>query len=227
LRSDGQRIGFDPSRPISGNGVGSVLNEFPLADVDQQNIATDNSDGTRTLGSASTWNVAIMDESPASYTVRLTGLAEKAGSLYVAFVVHGSSARIFAKAKFLIGPTGIREFVVSSSRADLSVKMARIIAPQDLEQSIRIACDLKLIKEEGICRSLSAKAREAGVSVERGQLKAARGQINAFESELSAQAGQHIKEPALTILREEAEALLNPPPPLVKSKPQAKAKAKK
>jgi len=53
------------------------------------------------------------------------------------------------------------------------------------------------------------------------------GQLGAFLEELKAQGDKHVQEPAVTILREEAEALLNPSPPMPKSKkPKAETTAK-
>ena len=69
-----------------------------------------------------------------------------------------------------------------------------------------------------MCRSLEAKAQAAEASLKRGDRRAARSQLRAYLNELEAQAGKHVQEPALTILREEAEALLNPPSPMPKPK---------
>ena len=92
---------------------------------------------------------------------------------------------------------------------NLYVKVERIVRGEDLVKSIDIACRLKYIAPQGICQSLRAKARAAADAMARGNSKAATGEINAFLNELRAQGGKHVREPALTILREEAETLLS------------------
>ncbi len=83
------------------------------------------------------------------------------------------------------------------------------------------ACSSRWITSEGICRSLQAKAQAVAAAEKRGNKQAVRGALRAFLSELRAQGGKHVLEPAFTILREEAEALLNPPP-APRGKPKAK-----
>ena len=97
----------------------------------------------------------------------------------------------------------------------------RALDSADLLGDVRRACQLGLIAPDGVCRSLEAKAGAAADSLGKGNSHSAHGQLGAFLKELAAQGGKHVQEPALTILREEAEALLNPPPPMPKPK-QAK-----
>ncbi len=65
-----------------------------------------------------------------------------------------------------------------------------------------------MIKGIGICRSFQAKARAIEADIKRKQYDAAKGSLNSFINELKAQGDKHVIEPAMTILREEADAIL-------------------
>jgi len=217
IRGDGKRAGADPARPMSSVGVGTVLNEFPLADVEQVNTATDEADGTRTPGPSTLWNVTVMDESPAVYQVQLRGLAEGLGELGIALAIRPRTSTSYEphlKMETFLAAGAVREFIVSSDRTARAVRISRVVKENDLSQSVTIGCGMGLIESEGVCQSLKSKASSVARSLKRGNRHAAAGEIEAFLHELDSQAGKHVREPALTILREEAEALLNPPPPM-------------
>ena len=91
---------------------------------------------------------------------------------------------------------------------NLSIKVERLVSKEEFVKSVNIACKLGEIYPGGVCKSLSAKAIATAMALENGKAGAARGSLNAFLNELKAQGDKHVKEPALTILREEAEALL-------------------
>ena len=64
------------------------------------------------------------------------------------------------------------------------------------------------------------------LDIERSNSVAASGSLKALLNELKASSAKHINEPALTILREEVEALLNLLPPKAKIKPKPKQATK-
>jgi hypothetical protein len=118
----------------------------------------------------------------------------------------------------------VKCFQVTMDSVAHGVRAVRVVQPAELIQTVSLSCTLAQIAPGGMRESLMAKARAAADAFARGNKKAARGSLQAFLNELKAQGGKHVKEPALTILREEAEALLNPPPPMPKVKP-GKSKA--
>jgi hypothetical protein len=129
---------------------------------------------------------------------------------------------------FLVARGQEKRFLVATDREGVSISATRLVEPGELDVSVGVACRLGLISPDGVCRSLSAKASSAAAATKRGNREAARGVWRAFLQELAGQGGKHVQEPALTILREEAEALLNPVPampiPAVKAKPKPRGK---
>jgi hypothetical protein len=127
---------------------------------------------------------------------------------------------------FLVSKGVTREMrVVFSPSNNCDLKAARVVRAGDLAATLAVACELKMISPSGICASLRKKANAADASLKKGNVVASANQLNAFLNDLKAQGGKHIKEPALTILREEAEALLKsigPDGKVVESKGRAK-----
>jgi hypothetical protein len=126
----------------------------------------------------------------------------------------GYSQTVEAKTPVLVEPGVERRMRMVVDPQAQTIRAVRVTSATEMEADIGLACRLGLIEPDGICQSLSAKARAISDARARGQTQAARGATKAFLNELKAQVGKHIQEPALTILREEAEALLNPPPPM-------------
>lgn len=204
----GHRSGVDLSKPLSRYGRGDEISEIPQADVDQQNIGNDNPSSTDWMPTA--WNVTVYDAGDQSYTVELTGVSMGAVDLDLSagrpreLMVRPFITKVFVEK----GLTRKLRVVFAPSR-NYELTVERIVTKDDLSCDIGIACKLGLIDPGGICRSLEAKADAIAKAMEESNKKGAEGVIGAFANELSAQAGKkHIKEPALTILREEAESLL-------------------
>jgi len=208
IRTDGKRLGSDPDKSISSIGLGTVLNEFPLAEVEQQNISSD--EGNPEPDKDTGWYARVMDESPSVYLVQLRGLADGIAPLTVSIIVRPRPAvlNMPTRKRILVSMGDIREFVVRSDAETYKVSVERVVKPGDLKMSVNVACRIGQISSEGICQSLGAKASAVAESLERGNKNSARGQLKAFINELNSQGKKHIKEPALTVLREEADAMM-------------------
>lgn len=99
---------------------------------------------------------------------------------------------------------------------------ARVSTPSSLKQDITLARKVKgiwervgeapkldyLINNDGIMNSLLKKVEAVGASIERGQKKTARNQLNAFVNEVNAQKGKHISDKAVKMLLEDAQYLI-------------------
>lgn len=223
---EGKRAGMDPNSPVDPTGGGQVLNERTNTGVDPQNIASDEPE-TEGEGQATTmWDIGLFDTPAGVYVVVLKGLRLGETEVHVRGARRGYVPPAI-KPIVLVEPGVERRLVVEfDPDNNLSVNVHRVVDRADLPRDVKIACQLGQISPDGVCQSLKAKAEAAAKALKRGRTKAARGAINAFLNELKAQGGKHVQEPALTILREEAEALLNPPPPMPKPKPKKGAKPK-
>jgi hypothetical protein len=85
------------------------------------------------------------------------------------------------------------------------------ITPLDLARRLVAqrdeACLLHWVDLNGICNSLDAKLDAAVRALTRGDMTAARGELDAFLNELEAQRGQHLTEAAYFLLRINADYL--------------------
>ncbi len=208
----GRRTGADPSSGLTDIGLGNRIEEIPLSQVMSDNIRDDE---TELPSVASTWQVGILDSGAQTYTVHLQGMVT--GVSWVRVGMNYEPALNIPKLPIvmthvLVSPGVERLLTVVFDPDGRLLKAHRVVTGGGLVADLETACQLKLIGPAGICRSLKAKADAASAALSRGNTQAARGSLQAFLKELNAQNGKRIKEPALTILREEAEALLNSPP---------------
>jgi len=209
IGADGKRVGAHPDFPISNVGLGTEINEFLIAEVEQQNITNDDPNEPPGPSPTTGWYVRIQDEIPHTYLVQIRGINTKNTSVRAWLDISNVPSPIpTIRRELFVANGSIKEFMITTNSDMHEITMERQVRPGELAASIDIACDLKLLEPDGICQSLKAKADAAAAAMKRGNKKAAKGVLNAFLNELKAQRDKHVKEPALTILREEAEALL-------------------
>lgn len=204
-----RRSGIDMSKGVPKNGfIENYLEEIPNSGVEAQNIANDEPVGPR-MEPTTGWFVDIMDGGDQVYTANLIGLQTGVASLGLdAGKPHQGMIRTFYTDVLIRKGLTRQVRVVFSPTRGFTLTAERIVMPDQLGESLQIACDLKLITPSGTCRSLQAKARAAADAIKRGNKEAARGSLNALLAEIQAQSGKHLKDPAASILREEAAALL-------------------
>jgi hypothetical protein len=226
--SHGRRTGANPGVPMSEVGLGGTLQEIPGSDVEETNAA---SDDPATLGQAdnhTSWHIRANDGGPQSYVVVCQGISLAIGEIRIcAGFADAGAASLATDVRVLVSPGAVRRLSVQFGPATRELKVHRIVSIGDLAADVTASCGMKLIEPGGLCQSLKAKADASDAALKRGNKRAATGNLHAFLNELKAQDGKHIQEPALTILREEAEALLNPPLAMPKpKKPKAVPAAK-
>ncbi len=230
--SQGRRSGVDPSRPIGPIGQGTGIEEIPLSQVMDQNISSDDPPTLGEQNPTTRWSVDLASKTPQVYTVHLVGLKDGVEKVDMgrSDLTPGTASNIVYEAisiNVLVTSGGARDLVVYFDPSWPKVEVVRVVSPKDLGVGIDIACRLGHVAPGGICTSLKEKAEAAASAKARGNTKAARRVWQAFLRELRAQGEKHVQEPALTILREEAETLLNPPLPMPKpKKPKAGTAAK-
>lgn len=216
----GRRAGVDPSVTLTAEGMPPVevlpgtpprhrqlgiLQEIPNTDVMPEN--------TSTVGvkPRTGWYAEINDGGSQTYLVTLTGMTR--GTSRVRIRPHRAGGRDAQLPVYYVSALMdaglVRQFRVTFDPPRSYVpEIERLVTASGLSEDVETACELNLIGPRGVCKSLQAKAIAVAASVQRGDKESARGQINALLNELKAQGGKHVKEPATTIIREEAKALL-------------------
>lgn len=101
------------------------------------------------------------------------------------------------------------EFTYTSDPAQpASTAIMRLSSPASLKQDIQVSRKLQLIDNDGIMKSLLAKADAIDAAISRGNKTAAKNQLDAFLGEVAAQKGKHLTDEAAKILTEDAEYLI-------------------
>jgi len=210
----GHQSGVDASKPVTTYGFGSILDGIPGSRTRRENVANDDADKLGQPSSHTIWSISIGTSVLQTYSVSLTGIATGICTLTelseTATQITGG-----ADVATLMSPGVVRVLRVVFDPIMQTVATQRVVNGTDLVMDIDTACRLEVfgtsnryIEPDGVYQSLRAKAEAATADLQRGDKPAARGSLGAFLNELKAQGNKHIKEPALTILREEAEALL-------------------
>jgi hypothetical protein len=168
------------------------------------------------------WEIRVFDSGVQTYVLHVVGVVPGVSrpriGLHAPPWGSGGERHLRRDLALLVGPGVEREVQLSVDILQGRLDAVPLSSTASLGASVRIACQLGLVSPPGICQSLEAKISVAGAALNRGNRAEWQGSLHAFLNELKAQGGKHVQEPALTILREEAEALLNTPPPMPKPK---------
>jgi hypothetical protein len=216
----GRRSGADLTREtFPAGGDAHAVQDIPHSVAMAPFISGGPREGT---GEVTPWEIRIFDGGAQTYILHVVGIAAGISKpdliLFAPPWRSGGERDIRRYMAFLVRPGLEREVRVTVDISRDVLETVRVSSTGILEASVAIASQLGLVSSPGICQSLNAKISAAGAALNRGNRVAERGALRAFLNELKAQGGKHVQEPALTILREEAEALLNTPPPTPKPK---------
>jgi hypothetical protein len=221
--AQGRRAGANPNivfDEYGGQGDGlDGLQEIPLSSVEQQNIS---SDDPATEGQASPttgWFVRVYDQPAQTFTLRLVGLKTGVEHIYqsVMYGYHPSDA-YGSNFYVLVSQGGNKTFQIVFDPAKKVLTATPVLKPGDLQDDIKTACGLSLITSNRVCGRLIEKASDIQDALEHHCNEKAEALIQSFLYSLgdSRQKGcmdrdEHlfVKEPALSILKEDARALLN------------------
>ncbi len=208
--SEGRRTGTDPSSVLSPDGMGGIaLREIPNSNVEDINIDND-IPGMEGQGQPTTsYHISVYNGGAQSYLINVHGIAD--GSLRIDAITgpKRTVGRLVSQTWMLCKAGMDSKVMLDFDPNAKTLQARRIVTANELAGGINIACNLGLLSPDGICRSFRAKADAIAKSLGKGNKEAAKGELGAFLNELKAQESKkHIKEPALSILREEAEALL-------------------
>lgn len=206
-----RRAGVDLSQPVDAYGQGTMIRDIPETIVDPMNTSSDEGPDAGKPAPTTGWCVVVHTWTATGLEVELHGVAEAAALVILdgfrrrrsdeaipTTLLRGNRVWLWTPRSEL--PVFVRQGEVTRVHVAFdplgpSVIPAREVSSEQLAKDIQTACDLMLIEPAGVCQSLEAKVSS--------------GSWQALLNELAAQDGKHVKEPATTILKEEATALLS------------------
>jgi len=215
--SQGRRAGADPGKSVDQNGIQGDglhgLEEIPASVTDQQNIQNDSTGQPqpRTL-----WSVSIPDGGPNTYTLNLKGIVS--GTCYVGIHV-GSNSSKNSNNYFgvFVTPNSVKQLNVSFDTNHLTTTVQRVAENGDLLADVKTACYLNEITSSRVCKRLEKQAKAIQDALDHHHYEEAGRLIWVFLHSLGDSRPEGCKddddhsavqEPALTILKEDAKALL-------------------
>ena len=215
----GQKAGADPAlafTPLGQQGDGlHGVEEITNSVADQENFRNDM---TGQPSKHTHWSVRIPDGGNQTYTVNIIGLNAGEGTLEIRtdIVKRPKMSRIIDE-KFLVDKGSTKKYVVSYNSANSSLSVIAMVSNKDLLNDVKTACQLNEITSEHACKRLEEKAEAIQDALDKHHYEKAEELIWSFLHMLgdSRPEGcgddddhQAVKEPALTILKEDAKALL-------------------
>ena len=219
--SSGQRAGADYSSSTNangtqGNGLDSGLTEIPKSHVWQQNDSTyDNNDYTN--NSYTLWNINIYDSAPQTYTINLEGIASGTVTVNVSGLSRAKGTKpVESDLNVLINNGQIRQISLAYNPTSKTLSTTPIVTNDDLLNDIKSACAQNLIAHRE-CDFLEDKAERIQKALDHHRYEEAKDLIKSFlcnlgelKSDKDDDRDCHgfIKELALTILIDDAKALL-------------------
>ena len=205
-----RRSGMNQFMPIAPEGMGTVINQIPGADIEQVNMGGLAAEGEEERPDPIThWHLSVDTLTKTDLVLTLSGMGTGL-SRWSVMAMEGSLITVSRFEDQALCSSGqVRKIKYTFDPGQHSVRSLRQSTTGGLRNDLEVACGLGFVSSGGVCESLRAKMSAAEAALVRGQREAARGNVGAFLNELQAQAGKHVLEPALTILREEAESVLS------------------
>lgn len=219
--SQGRRTGADPNLPINQNGqqganVTSGLSEIPLSLVVQENIASDDKTTQNQPQANTLWDAEIYDGGAQTYTINVTGLTAGDEKIYISGFLKHQKGGVRNSFEMLVLPGKSRQITVAFDLAQKSIVTTPVVNNGDLLDDIESACEQRLISRD-VCDFLKDKADRIKKALDRHRLEKTKPLIESFLCNLGERRGDGdddrddhdaVKEPALSILKTDAETLL-------------------
>jgi hypothetical protein len=220
--TQGHRTGADPSLPFDQYGrqgdKHSGLEEIPGSMSEQNN---ERNPLTGLPKKITTWSVTIPDSGSQTYIIHLIGIKNSTNNIHFnsGFVQHPKAGSSIVMD--ILSSVGVTQtFSVSFNSSDQTqsgLKVQKIISNNDLLNDVKTACQLNLITSHRVCKHLEKTAKAIQDALEDKQEEKVEELVKSFLHSLGEQVGdddkdrddhKSIKEPTLTILKEDAKALL-------------------
>ena len=217
--SHGNRAGADPSLSVDQNGMEGDglhgLEEIPGSFVSQENIQNSI---TGQPSKHTNWYIQIPDGGKQTYSINLKGITRGSSRTDVSFGKVGQfkSVQKF-KLNYFISSGTTKQYTVNYDPAQLSISVMQIVGNSDLLTDVKTACQLNQITSRHVCDDLEKKAEAIQDALNGRHEEQAKDLIKSFLHMLGEsrpggckEDDDHgaVKESALTILKEDAKALL-------------------
>jgi hypothetical protein len=215
----GNITGADPSVGVDQYGIqGSFkggIAKIPLSCVSQENNADENNVPDDHTG----WNITFVDGGKQTYKIHLKGIMSAATTIYLSAIYdrHIGKPSIETQLLLLATPNISKEVDVTFDPIQNTITTKPILTDGDLLTDVKTACQLNLITSSAVCKRLEKKGAAIQDALEDKRQEKAEELINSFLRSLGELKGDDdndkddrnaIKEPALTILKEDVKALL-------------------
>jgi len=223
--SQGHRSGADPLAVTNNNGQQVTnrlgLQEIPSSATDQDNESSgdfdSDNDANIVPNSTTMWSVDIYDGGAQTYTLNVKGIESGIEQISVGGILTTSHKVVKNLVSVLITKGELRQMTVAFNPAANILTFQRIVKPGDLVSDVKAACQLNQITSAHVCKRLEEKAEAIQDALGDHHEKEAKELVKSFLHFLgdSRPVGckdnddhDAIQEPALTILVEDAKALL-------------------
>jgi hypothetical protein len=189
--------------------------------VEQDNEAVGDMDSNNIVPSAHTsWSIDIYDGNTQTYTINIQGVVmgdEKITLGENSLTNPAQSSNTPISFDVLINPGQLRKVMLTFDSAQGIISLKRIVTGGDLLSDVKTACQLNEITSPHVCKRLEDQAETIQDALTDNKYKKAEEFIRVFLHSLGDSRPEGckddddhgaVKEPALTILIEDAKALL-------------------
>lgn len=219
--SQGRKTGADFSVPINSNGEQNWphggLSQIPLSSVEQQNVGDDENGGQADTSTG--WIMTVLDSPKQTFALHVKGITSAATTIYVGvgFQNGNTSSGINTSIPILVEQNVERVFEVNFDPDSKMISTVPVIASGGLLSDAKMACQLDFITSRRTCEYLEKEAKLVEQALDKHHEDEAKTELLVFLHALgdSRPFGcrdedyrADVKEPALTILKEDSKALL-------------------
>jgi hypothetical protein len=218
--SAGRMCGVNPTATLDQYGIlkdqSLIVNTIPNSQAEQQN----NGDPGNNFAPDPTtpWLITILDGGSQTYTINLKGISAGTQRVTVKDLPLGRPASPNGTKYYaLIQPNVTNQIQVTVNSTAHTVAITPVVGNDGLLNDVTTACQLGLIKSSKVCKRLTKKAEEIQDALDNKHYEEARGLILSFLYSLGDSRPEgcqdeddhgFVQQPALTILIEDAKALL-------------------
>ena len=204
--SEGRVSGMDPASSVDQWGGTKEVSLIPNSEVESQNIASDDEVDRGKPMDTTGWFVHIGDRGREKYTIVIKGIKAGIQDIKV-YSLRGINENV--ECNIWITPGKTRRIQVEFiPNEDPQIILTRETSASILIESILGAYKMEDIKTKAYLEKLAVLANNIPGDINNDNQKKAVYSISEFKGELMACGNENIKEPSLSMLHDEADALL-------------------
>ena len=215
----GNITGADSTQPV--NRVGEQTQDWPngLYGIPNSRAVQENigNDVTGNPQSSTSWDIDIKTTTAQSYTLNVKGITPGVSGVGIDGLFPNDKNTKHTKLFFLVDAGTLRQLQVDFNPGLKRITSKRIVGDGDLLSDVKTACKLGQIASGHVCKGLTKKAEAIQDALTDHHYEKAEELIGVFLHSLGDSRPEGckddddhdgIQEPALTILKEDAKALL-------------------